>query len=239
MNQELNPQAFWSITYGLYIITSHLGDKLSGQVANTVVQVTAKPARISVAINKKNLTHEYIDNSGVYAVSILDQSTPMKLIGLFGFKSGRDVDKLSQVSFRTGISGCPLVTENAISVLEAKVIYGIDVGTHTLFIGDVIAAEVLGEGTPLTYAFYHEMKKGKTPENAPTYQQPTKEVKQESKEKGEDMKKYECSVCGYIYDPSAGDPDNGVAPGTSFAELPDDWVCPVCGAAKSQFEPVS
>ena len=52
------------------------------------------------------------------------------------------------------------------------------------------------------------------------------------------MKKYRCTLCGYIYDPAKGDPSNGVEPGTAFENLPDDWVCPECGAAKSEFEPV-
>lgn len=51
------------------------------------------------------------------------------------------------------------------------------------------------------------------------------------------MKKYKCSVCGYVYDPAQGDPDNGIAPGTSFENLPDTWTCPVCGATKDMFEP--
>jgi rubredoxin len=50
------------------------------------------------------------------------------------------------------------------------------------------------------------------------------------------MQKYKCVVCGYVYDPEAGDPDNGISPGTAFEGLPDDWVCPVCGAPKDQFE---
>ncbi len=53
------------------------------------------------------------------------------------------------------------------------------------------------------------------------------------------MKKYECTVCGYIYDPAKGDPDNGVAPGTAFEDLPAGWTCPDCGAEKDMFEPVS
>lgn len=53
------------------------------------------------------------------------------------------------------------------------------------------------------------------------------------------MKKYECIVCGYVYDPDVGDPSNGIEAGTSFADLPDDWVCPECGATKSEFEPLS
>ena len=51
------------------------------------------------------------------------------------------------------------------------------------------------------------------------------------------MKKYVCGVCGYIYDPAKGDKDGGIAPGTAFEDLPDDWSCPVCGAAKDEFAP--
>lgn len=51
------------------------------------------------------------------------------------------------------------------------------------------------------------------------------------------MAKYECLVCGYIYDPEKGDPSAGVQPGTAFDDLPDDWVCPECGAGKDMFEP--
>jgi len=53
------------------------------------------------------------------------------------------------------------------------------------------------------------------------------------------MKKFVCDVCGYIYDPAEGDPDNGVKPGTPFESLPEDWVCPMCGAAKSDFSPMN
>ena len=52
------------------------------------------------------------------------------------------------------------------------------------------------------------------------------------------MKQYQCQICGYIYDPAAGDPDNHVPPGTAFENLPPEWVCPICGAAKDQFKPV-
>jgi rubredoxin len=52
------------------------------------------------------------------------------------------------------------------------------------------------------------------------------------------MQKYQCEVCGYIYDPAQGDPDNGVPPNTAFDKVPEDWVCPICGAAKDMFTPV-
>ena len=52
------------------------------------------------------------------------------------------------------------------------------------------------------------------------------------------MKKYECTVCGYIYDPEEGEPDAGIGPGTSFDDVPDDWTCPVCGVGKDSFDPI-
>lgn len=165
----LDRQVFAQISYGIYIVTSRLDGKMNGQIVNTVLQVTSEPPRVAVIINKNNLTHEFISKSKVFGASVLDTSTPMTLIGLFGFKSGRAEDKLSKVQFVRGATGVPLVTEHALSVLEARVIDEVDVGTHTLFVGDVATAEVLRSGDPLTYAYYHTHLKGKSPKNAPTY----------------------------------------------------------------------
>jgi flavin reductase (DIM6/NTAB) family NADH-FMN oxidoreductase RutF/rubredoxin len=235
MGETLDRRALYVISYGMYVITSCLEDKLNGQIANTVFQVSSEPPRIAVSINKNNLTHEYISRSGVLGVSVLDEPTPMTFIGLFGFKSGRDVDKLSQVKYKKGVTGCPLVTDNALAVMEGKIVGSADAGTHTIFIVDLVAAEVLREGAPLTYAFYHEEKKGKAPKSAPTYAEPPKATEQ--KEVPKNMKKYTCNVCGYVYDPALGDPDSEIDPGTAFEDLPDDWVCPVCGASKEEFSP--
>ncbi|KPJ60922.1 MAG: High molecular weight rubredoxin [Latescibacteria bacterium DG_63] len=234
MSSELDRKALRDVTYGMYVVTSRLDGKLNGQIANTVFQVCSEPPRIAVSINKNNLTHEYISKSGVFAVSILSESTPMPFIGLFGFKTGRDVDKLSQVSHKEGVTGCPCVIDNALSLLEAKVGGSTDAGTHTIFVGDLVGAEVLQQGVPLTYAFYHEKKRGKSPKNAPTYEEPEKPTNEGGNSR---MKKYVCDVCGYEYDPAVGDPDSGIPEGTPFEKLPDDWVCPICGAAKSQFSP--
>ena len=170
MSERFDPRALWKVSYGLYVVTSRSADgKLNGQIANSVFQVTAEPPQIAAAINKRNLTHRYIEESGVFAVSVLAQEVPMAFIGLFGFRSGRDVDKLSQVNYKTGATGAPIVSDYALCFFEAKVVKAIDVGTHTLFVGEAIAGEVLAEGTPLTYADYHEKKKGKAPKAAPTY----------------------------------------------------------------------
>jgi len=225
----MDTKALYKLSYGLYVISSRKGDKLNAQIANTVVQVSSQPPTISVCINKENLTHEFIRDSKVFTVSILSQDAPLNFIGRFGFKSGRDVDKFEGVNYKIGESQAPIVLEHTLAYLEAKVTKDVDAGTHTIFIGELVGAEVLREGEPMTYAYYHQVKRGTTPKTAPSYVE-------EKKETAPKMAKYKCTVCGYIYDPKLGDPDSGVAPGTPFEKLPADWVCPVCGASKDEFE---
>jgi rubredoxin/flavin reductase (DIM6/NTAB) family NADH-FMN oxidoreductase RutF len=225
----MDTSALHAIGYGLYIIGSRNLKRLNGQVANTLFQVTATPPAIAVTINKDNLTHQFIKESRVFTASVLAEDTPLAFIGHFGFKSGRDTDKLKDFNYILGETGAPIVTDHALAFLEAKVNQELDVGTHTIFVGELVGAETLGEGEPMTYAYYHLVKRGTTPRTAPTYHQEQKEVTAK-------MDKYQCTVCGYVYDPALGDPDGGIAPGTPFEKLPDDWVCPVCGAEKSQFE---
>lgn len=231
MGDELDPRALWSCSYGLYVVTSCFEGADNGQIANTVIQVAAEPPRVLVALNKENYTHELISRSSVYGVSVLAESTPMDFIGRFGFRNGREFKKLEGVAARSGVTGCLLVTENAVAVFEAKVFGSLDVGTHTVFAGDVVSGEVLDTGNPLTYARYHA-NKGKAPPSAPSYRPPDTEKKGEVS-----SMKYVCDVCGYVYDPDEGDPDGGVPAGTAFKDLPDDWVCPVCGAGKDEFSP--
>ncbi len=227
----MNLKALYSISYGLYVIGSRRGDRLNAQTANTVVQVSSEPPTVSVCINKRNLTYEFIKDGGVFTVSVLSRDTPLSFIGQFGFKSGRDIDKFDGVNYKIGDTQAPIVLDNALSYLEAKVIKEVDAGTHTIFIGELVGAEVLREGEPMTYAYYHQVRRGTTPKTAPVHIE-------ERKEKGVKAAKYECTVCGYIYDPEKGDPESGIAPGTPFEELPEDWECPVCGAGKDEFEKV-
>jgi ferric-chelate reductase [NAD(P)H] len=169
MGVDLNYKVFDNISYGLYIVSSFNEDQINGQIINTAIQVTAEPPKIAVIVNKKNLTHEYIVKSKAFAVSILEESAPLTFFGPFGFRSGRDFDKFAKVQFKKGITGCPLLIEHVLSVLEAKVIDQVDAGTHTIFIGNTISAELLKEGNPLTYKYYREVLKGKSSVNSPTY----------------------------------------------------------------------
>jgi flavin reductase (DIM6/NTAB) family NADH-FMN oxidoreductase RutF/rubredoxin len=226
----MNPSALSKLGYGMYLVASRKGDKFNAQVANTVFQITSEPPTVAVSINKKNLTHEYIKDSRVFTASVLSQATPLSFIGGFGFRSGRDADKFQGVNYKIGKTEAPIVLDNAVAYLEAKVSQEIDVGTHTIFIGRVIAAEVITDDKCLTYEYYHQVKRGTTPKTAPSYI--------ESKGESIKMDKYECTVCGYIYDPALGDPDANIPPGTPFEKLPEDWKCPVCGAPKRDFKKV-
>lgn len=218
-------------SYGLYIVTSHSNGKLNGQISDALMQVTAFPPQTAVCINKSELTHEYIKESGVYAVNILNKSADLPFIGLFGFKSGRDIDKFSKVKHKIGETGCPVVLENTVSTFEVKVTKEIDLGTHTMFIGDVVNAEQIKDSEVMTYSYYKTNLKGKTSKNSPSYHE------KEKKMPSEKSKKYICDVCGYVYDPAEGDPENGVEAGTSFADISEDWVCPICGVGKDEFSP--
>ncbi len=226
-------KALHKIGYGVYVVCSRQGDRFNGQIANTLFQITSEPPTVAVSINKKNLTHEFISGSKVFTASVLCQDTPLPFIGRFGFKSGRDTNKLDGVQYKVGITGAPIVLENAVSYVEANVISTIDVGTHTIFIGQIIDAEVVSDKLCMTYDYYQQVKRGTTPATAPSYIAPEKK-----EERKTNMDKYKCNLCGYIYDPASGDPEGKIKPGVPFSELPDSWVCPDCGAAKSEFEKV-
>jgi len=241
-----------NINYGMFVVSSNKEKAFNGQIANTAFQVTSEPATIAISINKLNLTHEYIESSGQFSVSILSEDTPLNFIGNFGFKSGRKEDKFKNIKYNVADSGCPVVLDNTIGYIQAKVINKFDCGTHTLFLGEIIASEMVKAGKPMTYAFYHQVKRGSTPQTAPTFikdemmssistgPSPHQEISSGSGQifrKEKNLQKYRCEVCNYIYDPAIGDPEGNIPPGVAFEKLPDNWVCPVCGADKSQFVP--
>ena len=165
----MNLDALQRISYGMYVVGSHKDDKLNCQIAITVFQITSEPPKIVAGINKEHLTHEYIQASKVFAASALNQSTPLPFIMGFGFRSGRDVDKLKGISYEIGQTGSPIILDNTNAYFEAEVIQEIDAGTHTMFVGNVVAAEILNDEPCLIYEYYQQVKKGITPKTAPCY----------------------------------------------------------------------
>jgi flavin reductase (DIM6/NTAB) family NADH-FMN oxidoreductase RutF/rubredoxin len=213
----------------MYVITSRSGAKNNGQIANTVVQIASEPATIAVSINKQNLTHQYIQESKLFAVCVLEKETPLDFIGRFGFKSGRNLDKLAGLRLLPGRSGAPVVLDHTVAYLEAEVVGSLDCGTHTIFLGKIVDCDIVSPAEPMTYAYYHEVKRGTSPKTAPTF------IKPEMDTHVPTSPKWQCNLCAYIYNPALGDPAGGIAPGTPFEQIPENWVCPICGATKDQF----
>lgn len=165
----MDANALHKLGYGLYVVGSHDGDKLNGQIANTVFQITSDPPTLAVSINRRNLTHEYITTSKAFSVAVLTQDTPLPYIGGFGFKSGRDTDKTGGKNYKIGQTGCPVFLDNANAYIEAELITHVDIETHTVFIGKVVDAAVLTDAVGMTYEHYFAVKRGTTPRTAPSY----------------------------------------------------------------------
>lgn len=237
----MNTEAFFKISYGLFVVSSGNNNEKNGYIANTAFQVTAEPPQIAIACNKDNYTCGVIEKNAAFSISVLEQNASPEIIGLFGYKSGKEKNKFTDTKHIIGQTGVPIVTQNSIAWFECKLVNQFDVGTHIIFVGEIIDNGLLKEeGIPLTYDYYRNVKKGKAPKNAPTYiKDKSNSVITEPKVKTKDLgSKYQCLVCDHIYDPVEGDLDGGIAAGTPFKDIPDDWVCPVCGASKSDFEPI-
>ena len=167
----MNTNTFSKLTYGVYIVASGDRNKHNAFVATAVFQVTSSPKKIAVACNKENFTMKFIEEKKVFSISVLKQDYTPSTLGKFGFRSGRDFDKLEGSNyFFAQKTGVPVILDDAITWFECEVEQSIDVGTHILFIGRVLDCEMLDEQQlPLTYQYYHEVKKGLTPKNAPSY----------------------------------------------------------------------
>lgn len=200
--------ALFRISYGLFVVGSLKDGKINAQTCNTAFQITSTPMRVVIGINKNNLTNEYIKESGVFTVCILGREHG-DMARHFGYRSGREVDKFEGVSYAAGVTGAPII-DRCIAYLECRVDreLSVDVGTHTMFVGEVVEGGVKSEEDPMTYAFFRQLKK------APAKPSPGPEVVAETK-----VKQWLCKVCGYIHE---GD------------QPPDE--CPVCGAPREEFE---
>ncbi len=208
----MNSGTLHKLSYGVYIVSTWDNGRPTGCTANSAMQITSSPATIAISINHDNYTNKCIQETGRFAISILAEDSEPSIIGTFGFRSGKDFDKFSMVEY--SIKDFIPVVNDACGYITCQVIDKMETATHTVFLGEVVGAELFGERDAMTYAYYHKVIKGKSPKNAPTYI-PEAEEKSEGK-----TRKWKCQVCGYVYEGE---------------ELPEDYKCPVCGMGTDKF----
>ena len=181
----MDSKALSYIGYGLYVLTTHYGDIDNGCIVNTVMQVTSNPLQVAVTVNKNNYTHELIMNSCVFNVSMLTTETPMFVFEHFGFQTGRNVNKFAncEAEYRS-VNGVLFIPKYTNAILACKVNKSIDFGTHTMFIADVLDAQVLSDKPSLTYDFYQNNIKPKP----------------QAVKSSTGKRRWVCKVCGYIYE---------------------------------------
>ena len=177
----MDTSALFKIGYGLYVLTANHDGKDNGCIINTVMQVTSNPSQIAIAVNKLNYTTQMIQNNKKFNISVLTEDTPFELFKRFGFQSGKDTDKFNNFSeTKRSLNGLLYLTQSTNAYMSAYVKNEIDLGSHILFIAQLVAAETLSDRQSLTYDFYHKNIKPKP---------------QTEKKSG-----WRCKICGYIYE---------------------------------------
>ncbi|WP_165252776.1 flavin reductase [Adlercreutzia sp. ZJ304] len=236
----IDRKAFHTLSYGLFIISSKNGaGRKVGCVANTFQQIASEPALVCVSLNKLNATTAAIQETGMFTVSVLSETCTMDLIGAFGFHSSLDIDKFESAEYELDSKELPCITQMTVANFSIEVQQTIDAGSHLLFVGKVREARKISDDSPITYSYYRNVLRGKTPPKAANYQPIEKKTEpqsqtqvqvqaqepQESQEPQEPAKStrhaWRCTLCGHI---------------EYVDELPDDFVCPICGVDKSFFE---
>lgn len=212
----MNKNIFRSMSYGVYVTSTMDGEKPTGCITNSIMQITSEPATVAVSVNHDNYTNGCMEKSGMFAFSILSEQSDPGLIGTFGFQSGKDTDKFSETEYEMK-AGMPVLKDSC-GYVVCRIIDKMETATHTVFLGEVVEADVYEGGQKaMTYAYYHEVVKGKSPKNAPTY------LPEEAEEPKKETTKWVCQVCGYVYEGE---------------ELPADYKCPVCKQGADKFKKV-
>ena len=179
----MDKKALYKLSYGVFMLSTKDGETVNGCITNTGMQVANSPTRIAIAVINTNYTCDLIKKSGVFALSLLDETCSFELIKHFGFQSGREVNKFENLQMPVDVNGIPYMGWQACAVISGKVISSQDLGSHTLFIAEVVDAKLLNDNAPLTYDDYQTKVK---PKPAP---------------KAEDKKivGWRCKICKYEY----------------------------------------
>lgn len=182
----MDKKALYDLSYGVFMVGVRSGDKKNGCITNTCIQVANSPTRVAISVLNTNYTCDLIKESGIFTVSLLDKTVSFDTIKYFGMQSGRNVDKLGELPLPEDENGVPYMGWSSCAMLSCKVLSSEDLGSHTLFIAEVLDAKKLSEEEPLTYAYYQS------------------DVKPKPAAKPEEKKivGWKCKICGYVYEGS-------------------------------------
>lgn len=205
------------LSYGLYVVGAFKDGRAVGCVINTCFQITSEKPLLAVSLNKQNCTLEAILENKRFSLSIVAEDTDPAVIGRFGFFCSRDTDKYEPYGYEVH-DDVPCIKGRFAGRLIMEAEQTVDCGTHMLVLARLVDT-IAGRGTPMTYAYYHRVVKGKAPKTAPTYQA------EETDDKTARKRRYECQVCHYIAEVDG--------------ELPADYTCPVCGVDRSFFTEIT
>ncbi len=214
----MDATVLYNLTYGLYVVGAMDGNRPVGCIINTCFQVTSQNPILAISLNKNNFTLQAIQKTKRFSLSIIAEESNCSVITTFGFQSSRTVDKYADYGVEM-TDGIPAVKGKFAGRLFLEVLNMVDNETHMVVLARLINTEK-GEGKAMTYEYYHRVIKGKAPKNAPTYRGGDEE---DAKPKACDTtkKRWVCDICGYVYE---------------GAELPEDFVCPICGAGREHFK---
>lgn len=165
----MDASALHRFSSGLYVVSACAGDDVGACVVNTGLQLTSDPLQVAVTLNKENHTTDVLRAAGHFCLAVLSQTADMPFVGRFGFRSSADFDKFEGIGAARASTGDPYPTEHVCAFVACGVEQVLDVGTHLLFVGRVMDAGLLADEPPLTYAYYHQVLKGKTPPRASSY----------------------------------------------------------------------
>ncbi|MDY3828148.1 MAG: ferritin family protein [Clostridium sp.] len=206
----MDKKAMYKLSYGLFVLTARDGDKDNGCIINTAIQAASTPNQISICVNKANYTHDMIMKTGAFTVSVISQKATFDLFKHFGFQTGKEVNKFTDFTeCNRGENGIYYVTKGTNAYISVKVTKTEDIGSHTMFIGEITDMEVLSEDASATYDYYMNNIKPKPQEVGKT-------------KDGQTI--WRCIICGYEY---VGE------------ELPEDFICPICKHPASDFKKVN
>ena len=233
MSPAIDSKAFHQFSYGVFLLSARDGDVDGACIVNTAIQAASEPRQVSVCCIKGTRTQEMIGRTGRFCVSVLTEDAPKPLFEHFGMKSGHDFDKFADGAAEAAganlarTEGGLLFEQGANAFFDCRVVSSTDMGSHILYVGEVVQAARLSDAPSITYDYYRTVtRKQGSPRTVQAVAGTSAAAATSASATAEPASApvaWKCAICGYIYEGET---------------LPDDFICPICKHGAEDFEPV-